>query len=129
MINNGNRTEWNPIRSVIILVIKQIGLPISLITRMIKVESNHCNKYNRLLSIGFIHLWKSILTIQFLVTTVDFVEFNQQRILKLIWESRSFATSKIVSSVFQWKRDYVWGVFSRRSILHVFCLSCYSYFI
>jgi len=55
MINNGNRTEWNPIRSVIILVIKQIGLPISLITRMIKVESNHCNKYNRLLSIGFIH--------------------------------------------------------------------------
>ena len=35
MINNGNRTEWNPIRSVNILVIKQIGLPISLITRMI----------------------------------------------------------------------------------------------
>ena len=38
-ISNGNRTEWNPIRSVIILVIKQIGLPlrgrpILLITRM-----------------------------------------------------------------------------------------------
>ena len=31
----GNRTEWSPIRSVIILVIKQIGLPILLITRLI----------------------------------------------------------------------------------------------
>ena len=40
MINNGNRTSCPPIRSVIILVIKQIGLPlrgrpILLITRMI----------------------------------------------------------------------------------------------
>ena len=40
-ISNGNRTEWSPIRSVIILVIKQIGLPlrgrpILLITRMNK---------------------------------------------------------------------------------------------
>ena len=36
----GNRNEWSPIRSVIILVIKQIGLPlrgrpILLISRMI----------------------------------------------------------------------------------------------
>ena len=41
IISNGNRTEWSPIRSVIILVIKQIGLPlrgrpILLITRMNK---------------------------------------------------------------------------------------------
>ena len=40
MINNGNRTSCRPIQSVIILVIKQIGLPlcgrpILLITRMI----------------------------------------------------------------------------------------------
>ena len=40
MINNGNRTEWSPIQSVIILVIEQIGLllrgrPICLITSMI----------------------------------------------------------------------------------------------
>ena len=40
MISNGNRTEWNPIRSVIIRVIKQIGRPrsgspICLITSMI----------------------------------------------------------------------------------------------
>ena len=40
-ICNGNRTEWSPIRSVIILVIKQSGLPphgrpILLITRMIR---------------------------------------------------------------------------------------------
>ena len=35
MISNGNRTEWSPIRSVIILVIKQRGRPILLITRMI----------------------------------------------------------------------------------------------
>ena len=40
MINIGNRTSCHPIRSVIILVIKQIGLPlrgrpILLITRMI----------------------------------------------------------------------------------------------
>ena len=39
-ISNGNRTEWSPIRSVIIRVIKQIGRPrsgspICLITSMI----------------------------------------------------------------------------------------------
>ena len=34
-ISNGNRTEWSPIRSVIIRVIKQIrGRPICLITSM-----------------------------------------------------------------------------------------------
>ena len=42
-ISNGNRTEWSPIRSVIILVIKQIGLPlrgrpILLITRMTELN-------------------------------------------------------------------------------------------
>ena len=40
MINNGNRTEWSPIRSVIIRVINKIGRPRSresdlLITSMI----------------------------------------------------------------------------------------------
>ena len=28
LINNGNRTEWSPIRSVIIRVINKIGLPL-----------------------------------------------------------------------------------------------------
>ena len=34
-ISNGNRTEWSPIRSVIIRVINKIGSPICLITSMI----------------------------------------------------------------------------------------------
>ena len=29
LINNGNRTEWSPIRSVIIRVINKIGRPLS----------------------------------------------------------------------------------------------------
>ena len=40
MISNGNRTEWSPIRSIIIRVINKIGRPLSgspicLITSMI----------------------------------------------------------------------------------------------
>ena len=35
MISNGNRTEWSPIRSVIIRVIDKCGRPICLITSMI----------------------------------------------------------------------------------------------
>ena len=43
LISNGNRTEWNPIRSVIIRVINKIGRPrngspICLITSMITAE-------------------------------------------------------------------------------------------
>ena len=45
LISNGNRTEWSPIRSVIIRVINKIGRPrsgspICLITSMIKPGSH-----------------------------------------------------------------------------------------
>ena len=53
MISNGNRTEWSPIRSVIIRVINKIGRPrsgspICLITSMITDRLSINHKYNKI---------------------------------------------------------------------------------
>ena len=53
MINNGNRTEWSPIRSVITRVINEIrGRPICLITSMI---TDRIGRHEVLLPINHIY--------------------------------------------------------------------------
>ena len=56
-VNNGNRTEWSPIRSVIIRVINKIGRPhsgspICLVTSMI---TNRIGRHEVLLPINHIY--------------------------------------------------------------------------